>query len=277
MQDYRQATGSNGHLDFSKISALQLPVPDIISGQQTLRDVLNKKMSQTFLVRDGVIVVNSTFESVFASSVARAEISQFPWTSLTGLDLRGGKIRLVGPKIDTVTGQLMTEKNLRTDWKKRLAELQLNGTIPPSVAVIEPGTQEKGRRSRGSWSGLIILLLIVAGVPFFRGGGSLAAAALPGLADIAPDAVNLAIHNNPQWPAETRLKLRGIAATASVTPTAALTGVFGFQQNTATSLLFIPIYWAESFGSRDWQVRTLAHVIADNVNKPPAPRESSGS
>ncbi|HME26449.1 MAG TPA: hypothetical protein VKI44_34850 [Acetobacteraceae bacterium] len=167
----------------------------------------------------------------------------------------------------------MSKKQLgKTSWKDYTAQQQLQGVIPARVAVFPPEVEGKHKSKKGVWTFPLVLLAIVAGVPFFKGGGSLAAAGLPGLAAIAPDAVDLAIRNNPQWSAGTRLRLIGVAVAMNATPTVALTGLFGFQQNSAASLWFIPIYWAETLGTRDWQIKTLADMIADNENHPSVPK-----
>ena len=101
------------------------------------------------------------------------------------------------------------------------------------------------------------------------------AAVIPGLAEIAPDAVNVAIHKNPQWPDTTKLTLEGMAIAANKSPTAAVTGFFGGQQNNADTLWLIPMYWIEKFAPREKQVELLSNEIARRVNKTPDERGAS--
>lgn len=213
------------------------------------------------------MVINDCTYKLFTSVPSQIEVKQVPWSSVTGIDIRDRQIRIMGPQGQWDGGHAISEKWL----KEQIAKQQLKGVIPARVTVLTPeGAGEQKRKSdKSAWVAPLVLLVVVAGVPFFKGGGSLAAAVLPGLAAIAPDAVNLAIQNNPQWPPLERLELIGMAAAINKTPTAALTA-FGFQQNTAESLWFIPVYWAETLGSRDWQVKILADLIAKKVNQPSA-------
>jgi hypothetical protein len=85
---------------------------------------------------------------------------------------------------------------------------------------------------------------------------------------VCHSSVDLAIKNNPEWPLATKLTLSWLVTVVQATPTAALEELFGIQQNSLQSLWFMPLYWVEKLASRDWQVKTAAEIIANNVNNP---------
>jgi hypothetical protein len=141
--------------------------------------------------------------------------------------------------------------------------------IPTRVAVKFPEVKGKEKGEGGAlFGGFVVFIILLFAVPFYMGGGSLGAAAIPGLVEIAPDSVDLAIKNNPEWPLATRLTLRGLVTVVQSTPTVALDTLFGIQQNSLQSLWFVPLYWVEKLANRDWQVKTAAEIITKNVNNP---------
>jgi hypothetical protein len=232
------------------------------------------------VMKDGLLHIKHRRE--IDGSLATAH---YPWSNIEYVDVSKGPFlaKLVNVGGETTLLPSIHPEDL-TPLREKWPIYVARGDIPLSVGFISggantasaaspPEVRGERKRAKNAWALLVILLAVVAGVPFFQGGGSLAASALPGLANIAPDAVNLAIQNNPQRPTVTtvtRLELIGMAAAVNKTPTAALTA-FGFQQNNAASLWFIPLYWLETLASRDWQVKTLADLIAEKVNQPSAP------
>jgi hypothetical protein len=137
---------------------------------------------------------------MFANSASKFEITQIPWASLTGIDFRDGTITLIGPNGSTAGGRTMSEKELGGSWTDYVARLQLNGSIPARIAVVTPQVQTHQTKSgKGSWAVPLLLIAIVVGVPFFKGGGSLAAKAKPRLnASSRPTRLAIFISTSPK-------------------------------------------------------------------------------
>ena len=146
---------------------------------------------------------------------------------------------------------------------------QNHGDIPSTITLLDepapPPTKDSNRSKSAGWLPLIILLTVTIGYPLFVGGGSLFLAAAPGLADIAPSAVEQAISKHPEWPFSTTIQLRTLIHGFAASPKDVTADLFGWRQNSLKSLWFIPVFWVETFVPRDKQIEMMAQLIESDV------------
>jgi hypothetical protein len=253
-------------------------------GGQTIRDVMiaekvdllavltarserfKSQGTYTYLFDDGIAICEVRYGKSGNKSCA---IKQIPWESITGIDFSDGRAKFITRQGNVDGGILLHDREDR-GGRERISDLQLKGAIPTRVAVKLPEVKNKAKSSEATTllGGLLIWIIILIGLPLYRGGGSLGASILPGLADIAPDSVDLAIKINPDWSLITRAKLAGMVVALETTPTEVVTTLFGIHENSIQSLWFVPVYWIEKLANRDWQVKTLASMISSSVNHP---------
>jgi hypothetical protein len=236
----------------------------LVSGARDFSDMRAKRATKTYMTPEGVVVVDQTFSNLFGDATG-VTFRQIPWDDVTGLDFRHSKLT-INRVHEQVFGGNVTPAFTNVEPS---VDLKLRGEMPNRIAVIKP-LKEDGKRkgsSVGGWVFVLIFLAVIVGVPLFNGGGSLGAAVMPGLSDIYPEAVERAIRSNPNWPTSTRLDLVANAAALRLTPSFLLINLLGMQQNDASSLVFIPLWWVEKLASRQWQVQWLADTISSQIDR----------
>lgn len=230
------------------------------------------------VMRDGIAI--ATFRSKLRAKPSERtftpDIEYVDWSRILTVQVAGNTLR-----IKLVDGDhRWSELSKDNDFHEQFRVYQSHGDIPKTVTLLdppppEPRKKDKKENKRGSWWPSVALLVVAVGYPFYVGGGSLFVAVSPGIADIAPSAVEQAISKHPEWSLPTKLKLQVIAAGFAKTPEDVLADLFDLRQNSLQSLWLVPVFWLEKFVPRDKQIELMSEMIeeaqARNANTPRSP------
>jgi hypothetical protein len=231
------------------------------------------------VLRDGLVFRehNSDGKGDYSHS-----FESFDWKEIDYLDVRTTHIEIKLKSGRERFRSFEPTAKERRELAEKWSTYQQVGDIPSNVpllhrdeALVEPQKAEPHKAGPGFLSRVreaiffvLVLAVIAIGYPYYVGGGSLLQAVAPGVAEIAPDAAELAISKHPEWPATNKLGLRTITTTLHAAPLNFLTNLSGLRQNSLEYLWFVPIFWIQKLTSRETQVDFLADFFIENMNKP---------
>lgn len=229
---------------------------------------ITKLLFAVHIMRDGLIIQEGYITPV--KPFVDHDDHCYDWNEIEIIDFRPDI-----PTIKTTTrGPIpFSETNPRyVPYAEIYESLYINqqrGNIPREVVLFQKtaaaARSRFGEKVRNGLFYLAILFAVFIGYPLYVGDGSLFNSVAPTLAEIMPDAVGQAIATHPEWQLETKLKLRGTALAARVTPSSLFT--FFQPDNSHNVLGYAVIFWIMKFQNRDQQVSMIASYFIPQIVK----------
>jgi hypothetical protein len=236
------------------------------------------------VMRDGI--VSGTFQSKLRVKKRHfvPYLSYYPWEPLISVTLYSTGVTFENSHSAGTSAITLSESD-HARFLERWKVFQAHGDIPSTVTLIDqipdevrkksPESVKRGvverffTRLREAAFFVFVVAVIAIGYPLYLGAGSLVDAVAPMAAEIAPDAVKLAIAKHPEWPFNTRFKLTTIADGLHTAPLHFLAEIFGIRQNKPEYLILVPIFWTMEFAPREKQVEWLAAIIEKDMERQP--------